>query len=212
MRNKLFSILLHLYPAAFRDEFGEELLAVFTEKCVDARQSGWMAWLSVWVNELAELPWNLFIEYWLLLRGRNANGGFDMNVLPEKKAVVTILIPFILGIALWILNPAYMNKLFTTSLGLLFIICVVLILAVNSLLILDHLEKARVWSGLLAGLAVLIIIFAPAFVLLINSTYLVNSMPMTAALIGLVLCNVGLLIALIVLVKRAVDIRHVRIR
>lgn len=197
MTKRLYSILIHLYPAAFRYEFGDELLAVFTAKCADARQSGGFDLMVVWFCEITEFPGNLLIEYWLLVRGGKSNGGFDMAIQPDKKAVVTVVIPLLLGIALWIMNPPYMNKLFSSLLGLLFLSCVVLILAVNAFLILGYWEKSRLWIGLLAVLAVMIIMFAPAFLHLIASAYIANALPGTVASILLVLCDLGLLIALV---------------
>ena len=207
MKRHLYAWLIRLYPAAFRDEFGDELLDVFTAKCADARQSGLNELLAVWFHELAELPWNLFTEYWLLLRSRMLKGGFEMGMQPDKKAAVTVLIPIILGVSLWIINPTYMNKFFSSLLGGLFLSCVLLILAVNTLLILGYWEKSRLWIGLLAVLAVMIIMFAPAFLHLIASGYIASALPGTIVSMILALCDLGLLIALIVLAKKAKDVR-----
>lgn len=212
MKKNLYSSLLYLYPEEFRHEFGDELLAVFTAKCADARQSGWFDLLAVWFREIIEFPGNLLTEYWLLVHGRKSDGGFEMGIQPDKKAVVTVVIPLLFGIALWIMNPPYMNKLFSSLLGLLFLSCVVLILAVNTFLILGYWKKSRLWIGLLAVLAVMIIMFAPAFLHLIASAYIASALPGTVAFIVLVLCDLGLLIALVVLAKKVKDMRGVQLK
>ncbi len=207
MKKNLYSSLLYLYPEEFRHEFGDELLVVFTAKCEDARQSGWFDLVVVWFREIIEFPGNLLTEYWLQVHGRKSIGGFEMGIQPDKKAVVTVVTPLLFGIALWIMNPPYMNKLFSTMLGLLFLSCVVLILAVNTFLILGFWKKSRLWIGLLAVVAVMIIMFAPAFLHLIASEYIASSIPGTVAFIALMLCDIGLLIALVWLSKNVKSVQ-----
>jgi hypothetical protein len=55
----LYRRLIHLYPAAFQAEFGEEMLAVFAEKLAEA---GPRAPAAAW-RELADLPFNLLQEH-----------------------------------------------------------------------------------------------------------------------------------------------------
>ncbi len=55
----LYRRLIHLYPAAFRAEFGEELLGVFAEKLAGAGSRAPAAAL----RELADLPFNLLQEH-----------------------------------------------------------------------------------------------------------------------------------------------------
>jgi len=43
---RLYALLLRLYPAAFRAEFGAEMTAVFTQALADARQRGRSALLT----------------------------------------------------------------------------------------------------------------------------------------------------------------------
>ncbi len=55
----LYRRLIHLYPAAFQAEFGEEMLDVFAEKLAEAERRVFM----VALRELADLPFNLLQEH-----------------------------------------------------------------------------------------------------------------------------------------------------
>ncbi len=55
----LYRRLIHLYPAAFQAEFGEEMLDVFTEKLAEPERRLFV----VALRELADLPFNLVQEH-----------------------------------------------------------------------------------------------------------------------------------------------------
>lgn len=56
---RLFRILLHLYPAAFRNEYGEEMCDVFAGR----RQN-----LALWVETIVDVVTNAAAAHWDLLR------------------------------------------------------------------------------------------------------------------------------------------------
>ena len=69
---KVYSALLHLYPTAFREEFGAEMLAVFAEAQASSAAQGWLKSLRLFVHELIDLPASLLRQHWAgvdLLRG-----------------------------------------------------------------------------------------------------------------------------------------------
>ncbi len=55
----LYRRLIHLYPASFQAEFGEEMLGVFAEKLAQAGRRA----SAVALRELADLPFNLLQEH-----------------------------------------------------------------------------------------------------------------------------------------------------
>ncbi len=58
----LFTQSLKLYPSGFRDEFGEEMTAVFQQAIADCHKPGSV--LSFLGHELRQLPINLAREHW----------------------------------------------------------------------------------------------------------------------------------------------------
>ncbi|HEX2979582.1 MAG TPA: hypothetical protein VHO48_04905 [Anaerolineaceae bacterium] len=59
----IYSGLLRLYPAGFRETFGEEMLDVFSEAARDAQQtSAWAAW-RFFLQECADFPTNVIREH-----------------------------------------------------------------------------------------------------------------------------------------------------
>ncbi len=58
-----FHLLIGLYPAGFRRQYGHELEAVFEDLLSQAAESGAMAMLKTWGCELLDLPGNLLREY-----------------------------------------------------------------------------------------------------------------------------------------------------
>lgn len=62
--------LIRLYPAAFRDEFDEEMINVFAAAVKGARRQGFRSTAAVWLRELRDLPLSLVRAYWQSLTGR----------------------------------------------------------------------------------------------------------------------------------------------
>lgn len=61
---RFYAWLLRLYPANFRDTFGEEMLAVFTQATMAAAERGWISVTAVFLRECRDLPLNLAREHW----------------------------------------------------------------------------------------------------------------------------------------------------
>ncbi|MCP4415579.1 MAG: hypothetical protein GY805_03090 [Chloroflexi bacterium] len=60
----LYAQSLKLYPPDFRDAFGEEMTAVFTQTMMDAVERGRWGVAAVLLHELRDLPPNLAREHW----------------------------------------------------------------------------------------------------------------------------------------------------
>jgi len=60
---RLYSLLLHLYPKAYREEYGDELLSVFGLSLDDAMQAGMLEIALVVLRELISLPAAIIHEH-----------------------------------------------------------------------------------------------------------------------------------------------------
>ena len=63
-------LLLALYPAEFRNEFGEEMLVAFTQIIMDASEQGRWAVGLVFLRELRATPLSLARQYWRALTNK----------------------------------------------------------------------------------------------------------------------------------------------
>lgn len=68
---RLYAILLYLFPRAYREEYGEELQAVFNLSLDDAMEAGGVAVARMSLRELASLPRAILHEH---LRERRKSG------------------------------------------------------------------------------------------------------------------------------------------
>jgi len=63
---RLYNLLLHLYPAAFRNEYGEEMRSIFARRERQAR--GPLAALGLWASTVFEVVVNALAVHWDILR------------------------------------------------------------------------------------------------------------------------------------------------
>ena len=63
---RLYNLLVHLYPAAFRNEYGEEMRAIFARRERQAR--GPLGALALWTSTLFEVVVNALAVHWDILR------------------------------------------------------------------------------------------------------------------------------------------------
>ena len=61
-----YRLLLHLYPASFRAEFGEEMSAIFALEL--GRSSGFHGRCGLWLSAFAEVLWNAAMVHWEIAR------------------------------------------------------------------------------------------------------------------------------------------------
>ncbi|HUM70488.1 MAG TPA: hypothetical protein PLK31_16770, partial [Chloroflexota bacterium] len=59
-----YRLLLWFYPRSFREEFGAEMVAVFTEEVAEAATHGRAAWLQICWRELRDWPVHCFQTHW----------------------------------------------------------------------------------------------------------------------------------------------------
>lgn len=61
---RLYSKLLHLYPAQFQEEFAEEMQVVFNDSVNEASKNGTVSLTVLCLRELGGLPVNILREFW----------------------------------------------------------------------------------------------------------------------------------------------------
>ena len=68
----LYGRMLRLYPSDFRNEFADEMLAVFITAVTDAQRQGRLSLLTRWGWEFISLPITIVKELWHSLRGEES--------------------------------------------------------------------------------------------------------------------------------------------
>lgn len=118
---RVVSILIHgyrwlirLYPAEFRDEFGEEMLAVFSEALSEVRVKGFRLVVVRFLRELKDYPSSLWREQRQMRRNRKEGAG-PQPFFPAYGVAESIQLtrPSGLEVAVAILPFALMGLLFT---------------------------------------------------------------------------------------------------
>ena len=71
---EFYSLLLHLFPKVYRDEFGDELQFVFNSSLDDA--AGWLGKIKVFLRELTGLPRAILYEHFRERRKNTMTGKF----------------------------------------------------------------------------------------------------------------------------------------
>ncbi len=95
--------LLHLYPAAFQADFGEEQAWVFEQGAEDAARQGRRRLLGFCLRELGDLPWNILNQVW---HNREVNAMFERfltggkNSRYRRAGAIGLAICFVLNIAI----------------------------------------------------------------------------------------------------------------
>lgn len=59
-----YRLLVRLYPPQFREQFGEEMTAVYAQRARQAAANGDLALLTVWLRELWDWPISCLRAYW----------------------------------------------------------------------------------------------------------------------------------------------------
>jgi len=89
-----YRLLLHLFPASFRTEYGDEMCAIFWRRRQEA--SGVIGVIAVWVNAIADVPIEAIGAHWDVLR---QDLRYTARMLAKSRGfVLTVLTVTALGI------------------------------------------------------------------------------------------------------------------
>ena len=61
--HRIYRVLLSFYPASFRNEFEDEMQAVFAQAMMEAAERGRWSVTAVYLREIREMPLNLVREH-----------------------------------------------------------------------------------------------------------------------------------------------------
>ena len=97
--HRFYRVLLHLYPAAYRNEYGEELRTVFYLSIDEARKVGKFEIMRVVLRELVSLPQAILYEHIRERRKTKMTGNFAsrFDFAPgSRKEILAAVAPFLL--------------------------------------------------------------------------------------------------------------------
>jgi hypothetical protein len=154
----LYSLLLRLFPRAYRAEYGDELQTVFDSSLDDAMRSGKLETVRVTLRELVNLPQAILYEHLRERRKRKMTGKFvsRFDFVPgSRNEILAALAPFIVFGALPVLL-GYFRIFGMTTLGSVILIALFWIPGV-SLLAIGFAKGAPRWFMPYLGLPLPII-------------------------------------------------------
>jgi len=204
----LYSLLLHLFPKAYREEYGDELLAVFDLSLDDAMQEGKLEVMRVMLRELISLPAAIINEHLRERRKAKMIGKFSSRfdfVLGSRREFLTALYPFILiGFIEPLMTVLMVSSLLTPRSVLVNGIGIFIVASLGILLLLGFVKGLPRWSLPYLGFALTILsVSAFSFLLDIRSLHLYDRL----SPLGDVMFEggwwFGLLVALILLMTAA---------
>ena len=89
---RFYRLLVRLYPPQFREQFGEEMTAVYAQRARQAAANGGRALLTVWLRELWDWPISCLQEYWQAQRGKHIEGSARHRWPRRVSALVGLLV------------------------------------------------------------------------------------------------------------------------
>jgi len=113
-----YSLLLYLFPRTYREEYGNELRAVFGLSFDDGMETGWIGGARVAVRELAGLPKAILYQHLRERRKKNMTGKFASRFDFEpgsRNEIFAALAPFLFSMAMVLFS--YLGRFWTASLG-----------------------------------------------------------------------------------------------
>lgn len=94
---QVYEVLLELYPAEYRQEFGEEMRYVFSELLKDVRPQGRYAILRLWARTITDTGWSAAVQHVMNHKERktmqkNTNDKIMRNGVFGQIALMTLLL------------------------------------------------------------------------------------------------------------------------
>jgi hypothetical protein len=172
-----FSVIMRLYPRAFRETFGEEMLEVIAEKSREERGAGILSQIRFVLREFEDLAVGAAVERLNGWCGKKKPMGNDIH----RFRLFMILSPVILAMFLLVVNPRYALRIFSDLTGWEIVLAVVLGVSIGLLLWSapepkDTASRLREEFKLLilALMTNLLILVGPALVMVFGSGAIMN--------------------------------------
>lgn len=157
----LYALLLYLFPRVYREEYGDELQAVFNLSLEDAAKRGMVSFAGVVLDELIHLPIAIIYEHLRERRKAKMIGRFSsrFDFAPgSRREFLTALYPFILvGFIDPLMTVLIMSSLLTPRSMLVNGIGVFVVVSLCILLLLGFVAGLPRWSLPYLGFALTIL-------------------------------------------------------
>jgi|GEM_PF-6879457 len=85
----VYRLMLYLYPADFRRDYGDMMQFVFEEACIAAGNNGLQGWLKLWRRTTIDLTQSIYREFKATLMTQKIHG-YEVNATPGTGASATI--------------------------------------------------------------------------------------------------------------------------
>jgi hypothetical protein len=109
---RLYRLLLCVYPPAFRREYGPSMIQVYRDLCRDrCRQGGLGGLVPLWARLLTDLATSAIGQHLEALR----EGGWIMTKTEHTRAIVIAVLPLVLWLVLGAVNPRFAGRMFADS-------------------------------------------------------------------------------------------------
>lgn len=109
---KLYRLLLFVYPPAYRREYGPLMIQVYRDLWRDrCRQRGLGSLAPLWARLLTDLFTSAIGQHLEAFR----EGGWIMTKTEHARAIVTAALPLVLWVVLGAANPRFAGRMFANS-------------------------------------------------------------------------------------------------
>jgi hypothetical protein len=107
---RLYTVMLRLFPTSFQNDFGDEMVGVFTQRMASALPAGGRAVLGLLGHELLSVPYSLWLTYqqeWKMTKS------FRMSLVWIRVSAIVlvlfILLPIFTNLQVYSRFPEYLT-------------------------------------------------------------------------------------------------------
>ena len=112
LAERLYHLLLFVYPATHRREYGPLMVQLFRDLCRDSyRQKGFVGLVRLWSHVLADTVVAATVEHFCAFQ----EGGQLMTRRQHWMVLSLAGLPLELGMLLYLINPAFIGQMFTPN-------------------------------------------------------------------------------------------------
>jgi hypothetical protein len=109
---RLYHLLLFVYPPAYRREYGSLMVQAYRDLCRHSyRQRGIAGLVTLWFRLLADLVSSSIGQYLDIVR----EGDYLMTKKEHIRAIVAAILPLAIWLPLGLANPHFVSRMFVNS-------------------------------------------------------------------------------------------------
>jgi hypothetical protein len=112
LAERLYHILLFVYPVTHRREYGPLMVQLFRDLCRDSyREKRFMGLVRLWIHVLTDTAVTATVEHFYALQ----EGGQLMTRKQHWMVLSLAGLPLELGVLLYLINPAFIGQMFMSN-------------------------------------------------------------------------------------------------